>query len=149
MARFFQFVLSFALVLVCLPCNAQSMKMVVDNNEEVVGRYVKTNQTTYTVCVQDDVEVPQKEHRIVTFNAKDGQGVVYRNQNKTGKINVRKRPSTDSPIVAQIADNSILGYVPDCYGCLGKVNGWYKISIDGKNGYVRSDLVEWDGMCSF
>ena len=84
----------------------------------------------------------------MTFSAKDGQGAVYRNQNKTGKINVRKRPSTDAPIVTQIVDNTILGYVPECYDCLGKVNGWYKIRIDGKIGFVRSDLVEWNGMYS-
>ena len=149
MVRALRFVLSFALVLVCLPSGAQSMKMVVDKHGEVVGRYVKTNETTYTVGVQDDVEVPIKGHRVVTYSAKDGQGAVYRNQNKTGKINVRKRPSTDAPIVTQIADNTILGYVPECYDCLGKVNGWYKIRIDGKIGFVRSDLVEWNGMCSF
>ena len=148
MARLLQFIFSFALVLVCLTSNAQSMKMVVDEQGKVVGRYVKTNKTTYTVSVQDDVEVPIEGHRVVTFSAKDGQGAVYRNQNKTGKINVRKRPSTDAPIVTQIVDNSISGYVPECYDCLGKVNGWYKIRIDGKIGFVRSDLVEWNGMYS-
>ena len=148
MARLLQFIFSFALVLVCLTSNAQSMKMVVDEQGKVVGRYMKTNKTTYTVSVQDDVEVPIEVHRVVTYSAKDGQGAVYRNQNKTGKINVRKRPSTDAPIVTQIVDNSISGYVPECYDCLGKVNGWYKIRIDGKIGFVRSDLVEWNGMYS-
>ena len=149
MARKLQFVLSFVLVLVCLPSHAQSMKMVVDEQGNVVGRYVKTNQTTYTIGVQDDVEIPIKGHSVVTFSATDGQGSVYRNQKITGNINVRKRPTTESPVVAKIADNSISGYVPECYECLGKINGWYKIRIDGKFGYVRSDLVEWDGMCSF
>ena len=149
MASRLRFVLSIALVLVYVSSNAQRMKMVIDKHGEVVGRYVKTNKTTYTVEVQDDGEVPIKGHRVVTFNAKDGQGVVYRDQNRTGNINVRKRPSTDAPVVAKIADNTILGYVPDCYDCIGKINGWYKISIDGKVGFVRSDLVEWDGMCSF
>lgn len=148
MARLLQFIFSFALVLICLHSNAQSMKMVVDEQGKVVGRYVKTNKTTYTVSVQDDVEVPIEGHRVVTFSAKNGQGAVYRNQNKTSKINVRKRPSTDAPIVTQIVDNTILGYVPECYDCLGKVNGWYKIRIDGKIGFVRSDLVEWNGMYS-
>ena len=62
---------------------------------------------------------------------------------------MRKRPSTKAAVIAKIADNTISGYVPDCYDCLGKVNGWYKIRIDGKIGFVRSDLVVWDGMCSF
>lgn len=149
MARVLQFALIFALAFVCLPSHAQSMKMVVNEQGDVVGRYVKTNQTTYTVGVQDDVEVPIKGHRVVTFSATDGQGVVYRNQKRTGNINVRKRPTTDSPVVAKIADNAISGHVPDCYDCLGKIKGWYQIRIDGKIGFVRSDLVEWDGMCSF
>ena len=149
MVRILQFVLSVALVLVCLPSSAQSMKMVVDKNGEVVGRYVKTNTTTYGVAVQDDAEVPLKGHRVVTFSAKNGQGIVYRDQSRTGNINVRKRPSTKAPVIAKIADNTISGCVPDCYDCLGKENGWYKIRIDGKVGYVRSDLVVWDGMCTF
>ena len=149
MARVLRFILSSALVLVGLSSYAQSMKMVVDQHGKVVGRYVKTNKTSYTVGVQDDVEVPIKGHRVVTFSAKDGQGVIYRDQSRTGNINVRKRPSTDAPVVAKIVDTTVSGCVPDCYDCLGKVNGWYKIRIDGKIGYVRSDLVEWDGMCSF
>lgn len=149
MAKILRFVLSFALVLVGLLSYAQSMKMVVDKHGKAVGRYVKTNKTTYTIGVQDDVEVPIKGHRVVTFSAKDGQGIIYRDQSRTGNINVRKRPSTDAPVVAKIADTTALGYVPDCYDCLGKVNGWYKIRIDGKTGFVRSDLVEWDGMCTF
>ena len=90
MARILQFVLSFALVLVGMSSYAQSMKMVVDKHGEAVGRYVKTNKTTYTIGVQDDVEVPIKGHRVVTFSAKDGQGIIYRDQTRTGNINVRK-----------------------------------------------------------
>ncbi len=41
------------------------------------------------------------------------------------------------------------GYVPDCYKCLGFVKGWFKVKVDGKVGYVRSDLLDWDGMCTF
>jgi uncharacterized protein YgiM (DUF1202 family) len=149
MARFLQLTFALALIFASMSSSAQSMKMVVDKHGAVVGRYVKTNKTTYTVGVQDDVEVPIKGNRVVIFNAKDGQGVVYRDQSRTGNINVRKKPSTDAPIVAKIADNTITGNVPDCYDCLGKVNGWYKIRIDGKIGFVRSDLVEWNGMCSF
>jgi len=148
MARRLGFYLLFALVFVFLPSNAQSMKMVVDKHGVVIGRWERTNKTTYTISVQDDVEVPQKGHRIVVFSAKNGQGVLYRDQSRTGNINVRKGPSTKTPVIAKIADNTILGYVPDCYDCLGLVNGWYKIRINGKIGYVRADLMEWDGLCS-
>ena len=134
----------------CTVASAQSMKMVVDSRGNVVGRYEKTNASTYTVIVQDDFTVPKKGHRVVTFSAAKGQGVIFRDQSRTGNINVRKGPSTSAAIVAKIPDTTAMGCVPDCYDCLGKSsNGWYKIRIDGKVGYVRGDLVEWDGMCSF
>lgn len=127
--------------------NAQSMKMVVDSRGNVVGRYVKTNSTTFTVDVQDSYNVPKKGHHIVTFSAANGQGVVYYDQSRTGNLNVRKSPSTNAPVVTQIPNPG--DYVPECYKCLGKTNGWYKVRVNGKVGYVRGDLLEWDGMCTF
>lgn len=129
--------------------NAQSMKMVVDSRGNVVGRYVRTNKTTYTVDVQDSYNVPKKGNRVVTFSAAKGQGVVYYDQSHTGNLNVRKSPSTNSPVVTQITDPASIGCVPDCFDCLGKVNGWYKVRVNGRLGYVRGDLLEWDGMCTF
>ena len=138
--------LIFAILLACLGLNAQSMKMVVDSKGEVVGRYVKTNATTYTVCTQEDVDVPKAGHRIVVYRAEKGQGIVYRHPDRIGNINVRKGPSTKTAVIAKIPDCEDL---PDPYDCLGKVNGWYKINIDGKIGYVRADLMSWDGICTF
>lgn len=129
--------------------NAQSMKMVVDSRGNVVGRYVRTNKTTYTVDVQDTYNVSKRGNRVVTFSAANGQGVVYYDQSHTGNLNVRKSPSTNAPVITQIIDPEPMGYVPDCYDCLGKVNGWYKVRVNGKVGYVRGDLLEWDGMCTF
>ena len=127
--------------------NAQSMKMVVDKRGNVVGRYVETDRNVYYISVQDVSSVPKRGHRIVTFSAAKGQGVVFYDQSRTGNLNVRKSPSTNSPILTQIPDPG--DYVPDCYKCLGKVNGWYKVKVNGKTGYVRGDLLEWDGMCTF
>ena len=129
--------------------NAQSMKMVVDSRGNVVGRYVRTNSSTFTVDVQDTYNVSKRGNRVVTFSAAKGQGVVYYNQSHTGNLNVRKSPTTNSPVLTQIIDPAPMGYVPDCYNCLGKVNGWYKVRVNGKVGYVRGDLLEWDGMCTF
>ena len=126
--------------------NAQSMKMVVDSRGDAVGRYVKTNSKTFTVAVQDVCNVPKKGHRVVTFSAANGQGVVFYDQTHTGPLNVRQKPTKSSPVVTQIPDPA--DHMPDCYKCLGKVNGWYKVKVNGKVGYVRGDLLEWDGMCT-
>ncbi|MBQ6204972.1 MAG: SH3 domain-containing protein [Prevotella sp.] len=140
----FRISLLFAALLMSAGMNAQSMKMVVDDKGEVVGRLVKINATTYTVSVQDDYDVPKDGNKVVTFQADKGQGIVYPKNN--GNINVRKSPTVKSAVVAKIPYFEDL---PDAYDCLGKENGWYKIKIDDKIGYVRADFMEWDGMCSF
>ena len=127
-----------------IPASACRMKMVVDNRGNLVGRYVQTNQTTYTVSVQDDVEVPKLGHKIVEYSARNGQGIVYTLRKN---VNVRTQPNTNSPVICQISCKE--GEVPQTYPCLGKEKEWYKIKVRGKEGYVRHDLVEWDGMDTF
>ena len=135
-----------ALLLVCVMASAQSMKMVIDARGKAVGRLVKVNQSTYTIDVQDTYDVPKAGKRVVTFSAEKGQGIVYRNQTRTGNINVRKEPNLKAIVVAKIRETD---GVPETYPCLGKENGWYKIRIDGKVGFVREDMAEWDGMDTF
>lgn len=126
------------------PASVDSMKMVLDNRGNVVGRYIRTNDNTYTVAVQDDYDVPKSGNKIVTFSAQNGQGILY---TRRTHVNIRKEPTTESPVLTQIT--FVKGRVPETYPCLGKVNGWYKIRVKGKVGYVRQDLVEWDGMDTF
>ena len=133
-------------VLLSASASAQSMKMVVDAKGEVVGRYVRTNDNTYTISVQDDVEVPKAGNRVVTFSAAAGQGVIYRRGDRRGNINVRQKPTTKSTVIGKLIENE---GVPDVYPCAGKVGEWYKIRYEGKIGYVREDMVYWDGMASF
>lgn len=125
--------------------NAQSMEMVVDSKGNVVGRYVKTNSKSYTVEVQETYNVPKKGNKIVTFSAENGNGIIY--CKNFGEVNVRSTPSTSGSIVGKLIYEE--GYVPDTYPCLGKTKGWYKTKVDGKIGYVRADLVCWDGMDTF
>ena len=136
-----------ASLLCCVMAGAQSMKVVIDSKGEELGRLVRTNTTTYTVSLQDDYDVPKVGNRVVTYSADKGQGIIYRHPDRSGNINVRKGPSIKSAVVAKIPDPG--HNLPDPYDCLGKVNGWYKIKIDGKIGYVREDLVCWDAICTF
>ena len=120
------------------------MKMVIDSQGNVVGRYVSTNQTSYTVSVKDNVEVPIHGHNIVEYSARNGQGIVY---TLRSNVNVRTQPDLKSPAICQITTKE--GEKPIAYPCLGKTQGWYKIRIRGAEGYVRHDLVIWDGMGTF
>ena len=141
-----KWILAAVMMMACCNLSAQSMKVVVSGEGEVLGRLVKTNATTYSVCVQDDYDVPKAGNHVEVFSAEKGQGIVYRHPDRVGNINVRKGPSTKTAVIAKIPDCEDL---PEPYDCLGKVNGWYKINIDGKIGYVRADLMVWDAICTF
>lgn len=140
-----KFILFAVVLLSCASMHAQSMKMVVDAKGEVVGRYVRTNANSYTVSVQEDYDVPKAGNRVVTFRAEAGQGVIYRRGDRHGNINVREKPSTKSLVIGKLIEYE---GEPDVYQCAGKVGEWYKIRYDGRIGYVREDMVYWDGMDS-
>lgn len=124
---------------------SQSMKVVVDNAGNVVGRYVRTNADTYTVGVQDIFVVPVSGNRVVEYKASKGQGVIW--CKKVGSVNVHSNTSKESEIIGQLIYED--GYVPETYPCLGKKNGWYKTKVNNKEGYVSAKLVEWDAISSF
>ncbi len=124
--------------------SVDTMEMVVDNHDNLVGRYVKTEKGTYFFEVQDMGEVPRLGHKIVVYRARDSQGIVFTYRKN---VNIRQRPSLESPVITQISHEE--GGVPETYPCLGKTKGWYKVNVKGKIGYVRHDLVIWDGMDTF
>ena len=126
------------------PASVDTMLIVIDRQGEVLGRWISTNASTFTVKVQDEVEIPKIGNRIVTFRAKDGKGVLY---TKRTHVNIRQLPDLSSIVLCQISNEK--NSVPETYPCLGKTDEWYKINVNGRIGYVRHDLVEWDGMNTF
>ena len=121
------------------------MKVVVSNDGMLVGRYVRETATTYIANPVDwEVEVSKKDHRVEVWTPEKGKGLVVRRDGVTGNINVRKGPSTQTAVVTKITEaDSNMDYPDNTFQCLGKKNGWYKISIKGHVGYVREDLVSW------
>ena len=144
MKRLFLFFIAFLGVLAA-GAQSNSQKVVVDSEGGLVGRYVRQTAKTYIANPLDwEVEVPKKGHRVEIWTPEKGKGFVYRRDGVHGNINVRKGPSTRTAVVAQITEEDSAKDYPDCaFDCKGKTNGWYKISIKGKVGYVRQDLVEW------
>lgn len=130
-----------------LTVNAQnnSLKVVVTADGDLVGRYVRQTSTTYIANPLDwEVEVSKKDHRVEIWTPEKGKGFVVRRDGVTGNLNVRKGPSTRYAVVCQITEeDSNKDYPENSFQCLGKVKGWYKISIKEKVGYIRQDLVEW------
>ncbi len=121
-----------------------TMLMVIDRQGEVLGRWISTNASTYTVNIQDAVEIPKIGNKLVTFRARDGKGILF---TRRTHVNIRQQPDLNSVVICQISNEG--DGVPVTYPCLGKTNEWYKIKVNGKIGYVRHDLVEWDGMNTF
>lgn len=138
---------TFLMVMGAIAVHAQSysMKVVVTEEGDLVGRYERETDTTYIANPLDwEVEISKKDSRVEIWTPEKGKGFVYRRDGVRGNINVRKGPSTNTAVVSKITEEDSKKEYPDFkFDCLGKTNGWYKISIKGKVGYVRQDLVEW------
>ena len=122
-----------------------SLKVVVSNDGQLVGRSVRQTATTYIANPVDwEEEVPKKGYRVEIWTPEKGNGFVARRPGVTGNINVRKGPSTRTAVISSIMEaDSEKDYPDNTFKCLGKTKNWYKISIKGKVGYVREDLVQW------
>lgn len=135
---------------------------VVENSKgECVGRYDGDCGDSYLIDVQDWGTVPKAGHKVVKYRAEDGKGCVYisnkvkyttKNGEKMQIVNVRALPSMKSSIIGTICE--LYGDLPSPVDCLGYVpsqddystDKWFKVNIDGKVGYVRADLMEWDSL---
>lgn len=115
----------------------RSCTIVVDSNGDAIGVYVATNASTYSVGGQDVFEVPKNGYHLVEMSAENGQGYLDYDKN----VVVRQKPSISSKPVGQIEYWE--GYINDPIPCLGYENGWYKVEVNGKSGYVYEDDVEW------
>lgn len=127
------------------PWNVDTQDVVVDDHNAFVGEYLFTDGDHFIIRVQDYAEVPVAGHRKVTYSAANGQGVIY---TLRSRVNVRELPTTQSAVVAVMPTASD-GMSPETFPCLGKTDEWYKIRINGKEGFVREDLVEWDFLDRF
>ena len=134
-----KFLIISAAFLLSIGAYAQSSKVIVDSRGNVVGNYSRSTANSYIVFGQDEFSVPKAGHKIVTYSAEAGQG--YLECKNWGVVNVRSIPSTSGEIVGRMIYEE--GDFPESYRCLGKQNGWYKVSINNRVGYVRQDLVTW------
>ena len=142
-------IILFVLFLICgisvADAQTNSLKVVVSDDGLLVGRYVRQTDSTYIANPVDwEEEVPKKGFRVEVWTPEKGKGFVVRKDEVRGNINVRKQPSINSAIVDKITEADGRKDYPDCsFDCLGKKGEWFKISIRGKVGYVRQDLVNW------
>lgn len=119
--------------------NHDWQEVVVSDEGILVGTFLFTDGDRYIVEEQDYAEVPVAGHHVTTMSAEAGEGVVYTFRTK---VNVREFPTTNSAVVA-VMPSVEEDMEPETFPCLGKEDGWFKISINDKVGYVREDLVTW------
>ena len=128
-----------------------SAYVVIEANGDV-SRYVADRGDYYLVEVQDTVQVPKEGSRLDIYKAENGQGIIVINGDVAKRVRVRQQPTTKSRAICSISYPD--GMVPDVYPCKGLVKGadgyrWYKTLVNGKTGYIREDLMEWDCIDSY
>ncbi len=134
-----------------LPQSATSAKVVIDSNGNE-ARYIADCGDSCFISVQDFVFVKKAGRRIVEYDARKGKGCIYIAGDGARRVNVRRAPGKSSPIVCSISDSG--EGIPEVYPCLGLVSGdddhdWYKTKVNGKIGYIRQDLMQWDAINTF
>lgn len=122
---------------------------VVVTDDGWVGYYLADSGDNYFVETQEYDLVPKSKARVELRSAKNGQGFVYLKSN-IRKANVRQGPSKKSQVLCTL-DNPD-DEVPEGYPCLGleydksDYNTWYKVSVNGKTGYISSRIALWDSI---
>lgn len=89
----------------------------IDNNEDTTNN--QANQTTENNDANND---QQANYQAKTMYV------------KASAINVRSQSNTSSDIVTSVTLNTEVKVV-------GEENGWYKVEVNGKSGYIRNDLL--------
>ncbi len=123
-----------------------SAKVVIDSDGKEY-RFLAYCGDSYFTEVQDYALVKKNGARLVDYAASDGQGWLTQNSEEAPRVNVRRQPTTKSPVMCTISDEE--GMMPEVYPCLGYISGpdegmWYKTKVNGKVGYIRQDLMLWD-----
>lgn len=111
-----------------------------DKNEEYVSkRHPEGENTSVEENISeensDQAEEASQENPEELAERKENKdladGVEFRVEDT---VNMRLAPSVDSAVVAEISpDDEILN--------LGETEGWTRVTVNGKTGYIRSDLL--------
>lgn len=112
-----------------------------ENTEEVASKEEFTEEV--------DVEYPANElEQSTSLDSGDyleESDSTYYIKNVNAGLNVQSEPRNDSALVYTVEDDSIMTYLGEMgegYGSDNELHTWYKITINGHTGWVRSDLVD-------
>lgn len=107
-----------------------------NGNSDTNPNNVNTN-TTDTNNADSNANIPNNNANASETNNTNEPQVSYTPKimyAKSAAVNIRSQSNTNSEVVASIALNADVRVV-------GEENGWYKIEVNGKSGYIRSDLL--------
>lgn len=122
--------------------DASPQKIVIISEDGTVARYLAEDEDMYIGELQDTVRIPKSGSKVVTWYACDGQGTVCLCEE--GERPAYAEPDSTSQTVGRLTYMS--GCCPDTYKCLGYMDGWFKISISGTEGYISDKHVCWDAI---
>lgn len=81
----------------------------------------------------------------VAFAEASNPPVATAKVNAPGGVNLRKTPSTSGKVIKTLNDNTKITITREVFlkkSSTSKKKRWYYVSVSGKNGYIRADLVD-------
>ena len=106
----------------------------------MLGQVVATLDDAYEIEAQDKVTVQKEGVRVELWAAADGKGVVA--LRSPGSAPVHSAADAGSEVVGTLVWED--GFCPVCLPCLGYEAGWFKVDLDGREGYLPETLATWD-----
>ena len=99
------------------------------NNDESVNKKADNNsqEQNKEESSQKNEETKQEEEKQPEFEVKNAYI-------KELSVNVRSENNTDSEIITTLSQNTQVKLI-------GEDNGWYKVEVNGKNGYILKTLI--------
>lgn len=126
-------ILALGLSLSLTGCKDDSYVSVRHPESEEVVENVEENSNTDENNSEEATENEDQNEEEVTEEVREEleEGVEFR---VSDTVNMRLAPSVDSAILAEVGpDDEILN--------LGETEGWTRVTVNGKTGYIKSDLL--------
>lgn len=124
--------------------DASPREEVIVSRDGMIARYLTENKDEYIGEIQDTVRFPRRSSKVETWYASDGKGIV--SLKEPGEAPAYAEPDSTARVVGKLIFE--YGYCPDCYDCLGLMDGWFKVRLSGAEGYIREEYVNWDAIDS-
>lgn len=113
-------------ILICVLIWMGIKALIGSNNEKEPPETETQTETIYIPPVEETETVPETEEVVEE---------IIRYAKTTAQVRMRKEPNTTCEVILSVPANTKTDLIEEA-------DGWYKVSYNGREGYIRADYIE-------